>query len=116
MRWKVSGADRETGEERTIWLEAASSEGATLLAGSHNMMVANAVEDTPVFNVVSQMPAGRIQVELSNKQLKRLRVTYGDIATGVFVGLLLWSIFTTLMVALFWAVVIAGIFGAASGM
>ena len=116
MRWKVNGVDRETGDERQIWLDAVSSEDATLLAGNRNMVVASAVEDMPVFKVVSQMAAGPIEIVLTNRQLKTLKVTEMKIASGVFLGLLFWSIFAFLVMLLFWGVVAAGIAGAASNM
>ncbi len=113
MLWKIEGADTETGEDRRIWLEAISKEAATTMASHHNMMVSSVEEHHQEIKVVSHMPSGPIEVELSRYQLRSLRVSEFRIAVGVFLGLLLWSIFGVILVIAFWSVVIAALAGAA---
>lgn len=57
------------------------------MVGNHSMVVSSAVEDAPVFKVISQMPAGPIRVELSKKQLRSFRVSEMKNASGVFLAL-----------------------------
>jgi|GEM_PF-5642563 len=115
MRFKVIGVDRESGVDRMIWVSAVSSDAATLLAGEHNMIVASAVEDMPAIQqVVAKLPAGPITVRLDGTQLKQLRVGEMRIATGVFLGLLFWTIFVFLISIIFWILLGTALFSLAA--
>lgn len=111
MRWKIDGVDRESGVDRTIWIDAASKEEATNMASNHNMMVSDVAQDA-----VQQSQGGPMQVELVGRQIRTLRVSTLKIAFGVFFGLFLWSVFVFIAMVVFWSVIAVGIAGAAGGM
>ena len=97
MRWKIEGFGRESGDEQQIWLEASSRDHAIEKAGDHNIVVSDAYEVSPV-----------LQVELDRRQMQILQVTPLEIGGGVFIGLLLWTVFVAVLAAIFWFIVILG--------
>jgi len=102
MRWKIEGADRESGESRVVWLESLSRESALEQALSLNILVSNVEHEfiMPVHPPI-EFPSS-IQVSLPKQQLNYMRITPWIIGKGIFYGLLLWAVAGALVVFLFW--------------
>lgn len=87
MRWRINGADKDSGAVREIWIEALSHEEAIEVAADMQILVSSALKDPPVS--ISQS----INVKLDRRQAKKLGVTEMRIASGVFVGISVFCIF-----------------------
>ncbi len=112
-RWKITGANRETGETHCIWIEAARQSDAQAVANSLGILVSSVVDDPAETRVVAELPNRPIEVVLKHGQINKLNVSSGRIAVGVFLGLLLWAGVCFLATVFFWGVLAAAIAGAA---
>ena len=115
-KWKVTGADRDSGEDRVVWIEAKSLDSAAEQAVRFNMLVADVREErqTATSGVAKSTHHGVQVVELRGGQVKLMATGVWRIATGVFLGLLMWSIFAAVVAVVFWITVLAAAVSAAA--
>lgn len=96
MKYRVFGLDRESGNERVENIDAESSEGALKVAYDRGIVVEKVVEAAKAKSTKPKntKTKDRISVRIfgDRKDYQQRGVnTVGEIAAGVFVGLLLFS-------------------------
>lgn len=69
MKWEVSGADRETGEERAVKVEADNENDAKRLAGRKGLLVAGARPMIDRYSVTEGQPATESVPSLAGLQI-----------------------------------------------
>lgn len=105
MRWRINGADQDTGDKREFWVDAPSEHDAREIASQYGIMVSSILRDPPV--VVNTPDT----IKLDKAQFKKLRVSEMTIAGGVVIGLF---VFIGICVLIGILLVTLGVFGAAS--
>ena len=110
MRWRINGADRETGEPRELWVEAQTDQQARDQASKLGIMVSSVLSDPPV---VFKAPD---EVRIIRSQVRQLRVSDFRIACGVALGHFIFIGICVLIALLLFALGVFGAVEAAKGL